>query len=57
MLVITRKLGEALIIGDNEVVVTVVEVHGRSVRLGIEAPREILVLRRELAERQRENTP
>jgi carbon storage regulator len=44
MLVLSRKLGERIVIGDR-IVVTVVELdHGR-VRLGVEAPREIAVLR------------
>ncbi len=47
MLVLTRKLMEKLYIGDN-VCVTVVRVEGGQVRLGIEAPREIAVVRAEL---------
>jgi carbon storage regulator len=46
-LVVTRRDGEAVLIGD-EVIVTVVEVHGQAVRLLIEAPREMPVVRSEL---------
>ena len=47
MLVLTRKLMEKLYIGD-DVVVTVVRLEGGQVRLGIEAPREVAVVRAEL---------
>ncbi len=47
MLVLTRKLMEKLYIGDN-VCVTVVRLEGGQVRLGIEAPREVPVVRAEL---------
>lgn len=48
MLVLSRKRDERLIIGD--VVVTVVEVRGDKVRLGIEAPRNVAVHREEVYE-------
>ena len=47
MLVLTRKLMEKLYIGD-QICVTVVRVEGGQVRLGIEAPRQIPVVRAEL---------
>jgi carbon storage regulator len=47
MLVLSRKQGERLQIGDN-VTVTVLEVHGRRVRFGIEAPSSTRILRGEL---------
>ncbi len=47
MLVLTRKQGERLQIGD-DVVVTVLEVHGRRIRLGIEAPHSTRIMRSEL---------
>lgn len=47
MLVLSRKEGEKIMIGDN-VVVTIVHVQGERVRLGIEAPPEIHVVRTEL---------
>lgn len=48
MLVLSRKCGESIIIGDTEV--TVVEVRGDRVRLGITAGKDIPVLRREVHE-------
>lgn len=47
MLVLSRKHNEKLVIGDN-IVVTVVEIRGGKVKLGIEAPPEVKVLRGEL---------
>lgn len=47
MLVLTRKLHEKIVIGDN-VVVTVLRTKGNTVRLGIEAPRSVKVVRGEL---------
>ena len=49
MLVLTRKSGEKIIIGD-DIVVTVLDVAGTQVRIGIEAPREIAVHRSEIYE-------
>jgi carbon storage regulator len=49
MLVISRKRGERICLGD-DVVVTVLEVVGSTVRLGIEAPDEIRVYRHEIWE-------
>jgi carbon storage regulator len=55
MLVLSRQRDESIIIGDN-VVVTVVDIRGDKVRLGIQAPHEIPVHRREVYEAiQREN--
>lgn len=55
MLVLSRTRDESIIIGDN-VVITVVDVRGDKVRLGIDAPVEIPVHRREVYEAiQREN--
>ncbi len=47
MLVLTRKKDESVIIGDN-VAVTILEVRGDRVRLGIKAPREVAVHRDEV---------
>jgi carbon storage regulator len=47
MLVLTRKLMERIFIGD-EICVTVVRLEGGQVRLGIDAPREVAVVRAEL---------
>ncbi len=48
MLVLSRKLGENVVIGDG-ITVTVVEVKGNRVRLGIDAPDQVRILRAELA--------
>jgi len=48
MLVLSRKKGESLVIGDN-IAVTVIEIRGDKVRLGIEAPRDVTVHREEVA--------
>ncbi len=50
MLVLTRKLGETIVIGDN-IVIKVVDIHGKQIRLGIEAPSEITIFRGEIYER------
>ena len=55
MLVLSRQRDESIIIGDN-IVITVVDIRGDKVRLGIAAPREVPVHRREVYEAiQREN--
>lgn len=55
MLVLTRKVGEKILVGD-DVVVSVVEVNRGSVRLGVEAPKSVSILRFEVYERiQEEN--
>ncbi len=47
MLVLTRKAGESIVIG-NEVVITVLEVRGGQIRLGVDAPRNLAVHRAEI---------
>lgn len=49
MLVLSRKPGESLIIGDG-IKVTVVDVKGDSVKIGIEAPKDVPVWRQELVD-------
>jgi carbon storage regulator len=55
MLVLSRRSNESIVIG-GEIVVTVLEIRGDQVRLGIQAPRSVTVHRQEVhAEIQREN--
>lgn len=50
MLTITRQRGERIMIGD-DVVIEIVEVTGNTVRVGISAPRDVVIYREELWER------
>ncbi len=50
MLILTRRVGETLIIGD-EVSVTVLGVRGSQVRIGVNAPKDVSVHREEIYER------
>lgn len=55
MLVLTRRVGESIVIG-NDITVTVLEVRGDQVRIGIEAPQTVAVHREEVyAQVQQEN--
>lgn len=49
MLVLTRRPGESIVVGEN-IVVTVIEIKGGQVRIGIDAPREVDVYREEIYE-------
>lgn len=51
MLVLTRKVGEQIKIG-NDIIITVLEVLGNKVRIGIDAPENLLILRGELISKQ-----
>jgi carbon storage regulator len=53
MLILSRRAGESLTIGD-DIVVTVVGINGNQIKLGIAAPREVRVLREEIYQAMQE---
>jgi carbon storage regulator len=50
MLILSRKVNEQIIIGD-DIVLTVVEIRGTSVRIGTDAPKDVSIVRDELLDR------
>ncbi|MCK5666252.1 MAG: carbon storage regulator CsrA [Thiotrichaceae bacterium] len=50
MLILTRRTGQTIVIG-NDIKVTVTEVNGNHVRLGIDAPKDVIVNRQEVHDR------
>jgi carbon storage regulator len=56
MLVLTRRVGETLLVG-NDITVTIVAVRGRQVRIGINAPRDVSVHREEVHKGTRREQP
>ena len=55
MLVLSRKLGEKIFIGDN-ICITVVDIDRGKIRLGIEAPRDVSIYRQELLPDKQEDS-
>ena len=53
MLILTRKLGEQITIGD-DITITLIEIKGSHVKLGIDAPKNVVIHRREIYDRIRE---
>ena len=48
MLILTRRIGERIVINDKEIVMSVLGIVGNQVRLGIDAPDEIIIHREEI---------
>ena len=56
MLILTRRMGESLVIGDN-ITITVLGVKGNQTRLGVDAPRDVSVHREEILNRIKSDNP
>lgn len=57
MLVLSRKVGERIVVGESGVSVTVIDIRGNRVRVGITAPPDTPVFRKELTIRRRLESP
>jgi len=55
VLILTRKSGESIRIGD-DIEVEILEVRGGQVKIGLTAPKEVIILRQEVYERDEENS-
>jgi carbon storage regulator len=53
MLILTRKLGESVIIGDN-IKITIVKIHKQKVKLGVDASKNVIVNREEIYMKKKE---
>lgn len=51
MLILTRRIGEKIFINEDEIKITILDVQGNQVRIGIDAPKEIVILREEVYNR------
>lgn len=51
MLILTRRIGESIIIG-NDIVITPLKVRGNQVRIGVNAPQEVAILREEIHDKK-----
>jgi carbon storage regulator len=56
MLVLSRCVDEKIVIGDGDIVITVVDIRGDKVRLGVDAPKEVSVHRQEVYDRIRSDS-
>jgi len=48
MLILTRRIGESLVVGDKEIIVTILGIKGNQIKIGIEAPKNVSVHREEI---------